>query len=81
MTQEKKQTALQWYRRQIMAVFTGDSENKHMTEGQIFARALEMEREQHQETFLKGFVRTISGSDFVTFKEYFNKTYGKEAQP
>ena len=73
-----KQTALQWYRQQMMAVLsTRDSETRHMTEGQIFTQALAMEREQIEEAYGDGI--NAHRVDFCNRNEYFEKTYGKEA--
>lgn len=41
------QTALQWYRQQLMALFsTNESETQHLREPEIFAMALEKEKKQ-----------------------------------
>ena len=81
-----KQTALQWYRQQMMAVLsTRDSETRHMTEGQIFDQALAMEREQIKEAYSTGLRYGMAHYIVeVTDEEadpanYYQRTYGKEA--
>jgi len=75
-----KQTALQWYRQQVMAVLsTGNSETRHMTEGQIFARALEMEREQHGETWNESAAQSAVPIIYKKeFDNHYDEKYGKE---
>lgn len=79
-----KQTAVEWYRRQIMAVFTGESETQHMTEPEIYALSIKMEREHIEEAYgvghNDGCSYMIDGkTEFKNAEQYYEQTYGKEA--
>lgn len=76
----KQQTAVEWYRQEIMKVLFASDDNTNIYENDIHEQALAMEQEQHSNTWADS--RTYhKGDDYIgkeiTFDEYFKQVYRK----
>ena len=74
MTNNKKQTAVEWLEKQ-----TRKPEWHSLKRGDIFEQAKEMEKERIETAYNKG---TVHGIDYpestlpITGEQYYNETYG-----
>lgn len=75
MTQEKKQTAVEWLIHQLrLEGFIQNGDDLILIEH----KALAMQREQIEEAFKHGNLPTFMG-ELLTADNYYERTYGKEA--
>ena len=76
---ETKQTAVQWFNQQLINRQNGSGDSRSWDE--IFKQALEMEREQHGNTWDFG-IQEAEQREWNTvrlypnFDDYYDKTYG-----
>lgn len=74
MTQEKKQTAVQWLQSKMPTLFKDLTINK-----ELFQQALAMEKEQMMDAFNIGmkFSEDYFDNKNLEAEKYYNETYGK----
>jgi hypothetical protein len=74
MTNNKQQTAVEWYHQQIVDRQNGNGDSRSLDE--IFQQAKEMEKEQIVKAVNKGWKYNEDG--FVSWmgEQYYNETYG-----
>ena len=73
MKTETKQTAVEWFIQQLKTqdgTYRGFS-NIQTTHEKLIEQAKEMDKEQHKKTYNQSFM-----SNFQTFEDYYNETYG-----
>jgi len=77
MSNETKQTAVQWYSERLYDLEMAYNQNVIETDIyikskiQLKQQAKEMEKEQHEKTYNQSLM-----SNFPTFEDYYNETYG-----
>jgi hypothetical protein len=73
MTNNKQQTAVEWYHQQIVDRQNGNGDSRSLDE--IFEQAKEIEKEQiknaHNEGYGSGYM-----DDLKSPEQYYNETYG-----
>jgi len=79
MTNNKKQTAVEWLRQTLrhtsVSIFSGDIADQAKNLEQVFQQAKEMEKLQLQHAQCDG---TINWDSEQTFEQYYNETYGED---
>jgi len=77
MSNETKQTAVEWYGEKSIILFDNFQTSKiNFKEwfkqlALLLGQAKEMEKSQHEKTYNQSFM-----SNFPTFEDYYNETYG-----
>jgi hypothetical protein len=71
MTNNKQQTAVEWYHQQIVDRQNGNGDSRSLDE--IFQQAKEMEKQKLEDAWVEGFK---NWNPSKTFEQYYNETYG-----
>jgi hypothetical protein len=77
MSNETKQTAVEWYAEKSIILFDNLRSGKitfkiwFKEQALLLEQAKEMDKEQHKKTYNQSFM-----SNFQTFEDYYNETYG-----
>ena len=77
MTNETKQTAVEWLQEQLfnsLGVKLSDHQSK-MANDIFFKQAKEMEKEQHGNTWNNA-LSAVAVDKWESFEQYYNETYG-----
>ena len=75
MTNNKQQTAVEWYDNQLRKVFSNTTEASNFSHEELLKQAKEMEKERIENAFNSGY--NNGGLDTcLTPKQYYNQTYG-----
>jgi purine-nucleoside phosphorylase len=78
MSDETKQTAVEWYDNQLRKVFSNTTEESNFSHEELLQQALEMEKEQIKSAFNIGELMAhdyFYGNDECA-ENYYNETYG-----
>jgi len=81
MTNNKQQTAVEWYDNQLRKVFNNTTEASNFSHEELLQQAKEMEKERIETAYNKG---TVHGIDYpestlpITGEQYYQQTYGGE---
>jgi hypothetical protein len=75
MTNNKQQTAVEWYDNQLRKVFSNTTEASNFSHEELLKQAKEMEKERIENAFNSGY--NNGGLDTcLTPKQYYEQTYG-----
>jgi len=83
MTNNKKQTAVEWLRQTLrhnsVSIFSGDIADQAKNLEQVFQQAKEMEKERMKGMYVEGSfakMRYYDGLEYIDAEQYYNETYG-----
>jgi riboflavin synthase alpha subunit len=77
MSNNKQQTAVEWYSQQIVDKQNGNGDSRSLDE--IFEQAKEIEKVQMIQ-FARNYMRYIYDKGVVTVDEFYEQTYGRDKQ-
>ena len=75
MTNNKQQTAVEWYANQLHRVVSDTTEASTHNHKELLEQAKEMEMEQKANTWNNA-INAVEKDKWESFEQYYNETYG-----
>jgi hypothetical protein len=79
MTNDKQQTAVEWYDNQLRKVFSNTTEASNFSHEELLEQAREMEKERMKGMYVEGSfakMRYYDGLEYIDAEQYYEETYG-----
>ena len=75
ITNNKQQTAVEWYDNQLRKVFSNTTEASNFSHEELLQQAREMEKAQHGNTWGNA-LSAITVDKWESFEQFYDLTYG-----